>query len=286
MSELAKLGVKSIHYAGEGEPLLHPDITDIVRHTAKVGIDVGMSTNGVLFTPFFVSEQLLRYCTWIKVSLNAGQASTYAKIHGCKASDFDLVWDNLAAACEIRRYNGYKCALGVQMVVLAENENETYLLAEKARNIGMDYVVFKPYSHHPLSKKKYANDASKFSYAYGAAKIVEDKNFKVIVREYALCRTTEDHRPYDHCLALPFWCYIDSCGSVWGCYRHLKDARFWYGNIYSETFEQLWNLDKKKSCFEMIRGFDISQCGMNCRMDEVNRYLWRLRRPEAHDNFI
>ena len=284
LSELARLGVRSVHYAGEGEPLLHPDMAHMVRHTTKAGMDVGISTNGVLLGSL-VAAELLPHCSWIKVSLNAGRAGTYARIHGCKASDFDLVWDNLAAACELRKFNGYECALGVQMVVLPENENEVYLLAERARDVGMDYVVFKPYARHPSTRKEYGDDTSKFLYTDGAKKL-ETEDFKVVVRERTLHRTAEDCRPYDRCLALPFWCYIDSRGDVWGCYRHLKDAGFRYGSIYSEAFEKLWNRNKRNECLEMMKGFDISQCGVSCRMDEINRYLWRLRRPEAHDNFI
>ena len=32
--------------------------------------------------------------------------------------------------------------------------------------------------------------------------------------------------------------------------------------------------------------WDTCQCRVNCRMDEVNRYLWSLENPPGHVNFI
>ena len=48
LAELGNLGLKSVMYAGEGEPLMHEDIADIINHTKKSGIDVAITTNGVL----------------------------------------------------------------------------------------------------------------------------------------------------------------------------------------------------------------------------------------------
>ena len=42
LDEVASVGVKSILYAGEGEPLIHRDIAEFVEHSQEVGINSGM----------------------------------------------------------------------------------------------------------------------------------------------------------------------------------------------------------------------------------------------------
>ena len=47
IEEMGRLGVKSIMFAGEGEPLLHPRMAEIASHTRNCGIDVSITTNGM-----------------------------------------------------------------------------------------------------------------------------------------------------------------------------------------------------------------------------------------------
>lgn len=56
--EMGSRGVKSVMYAGEGEPFLHKDISGIICDTKKAGIDVAVTTNAVLFTKKLADETL------------------------------------------------------------------------------------------------------------------------------------------------------------------------------------------------------------------------------------
>ena len=90
ISNMAESGIRSIMFAGEGEPLLHKNLAEIINHTKSVGIDVAITTNGVMLTERFL-EECLHSISWIKVSMNGGTHETYAKIHQTKPHDFDLV---------------------------------------------------------------------------------------------------------------------------------------------------------------------------------------------------
>ncbi len=288
LQELGRLGLKSIMYAGEGEPLLHRDIAELAQTAKESGIDVALTTNGVLLKPE-KAELILPFTEWIKVSFNAGRPETYARIHRTKAADFDRVLKNLAAAVEIRARRGYRCTLGLQMILLPENETEAVALARTAREIGLDYLVIKPYSQHPASRTtRYRGVRYEDSQDLAAEVEAEaGPGFNVIFRTNTMKKWDDGEKAYDHCLALPFWSYIDAGGDVWGCSVYLTDERFRYGNIYDQTFTDIWRGERRKRHLRWVQEeMDARQCRVNCRMDEINRYLWELKHPQAHVNFI
>lgn len=288
VSEMGKLGLKSIMYGGEGEPLMHERIAEIIEHTKKSGIDVALTTNAALLDES-ISEKILGSMEWIKVSIGAATKETYKKIHRTNPEDFDKVIKNLSSAAKIKRNNGYKCTLGMQILLLPENKDEITLLAEIGRDIGMDYLVVKPYSQHPLSKTEKYKDIKYTEYASLAGELARfnTDGFSVIFRTNTMKKWDDSTRQYARCLALPFWSYLDSGGNMWGCSAYLGDERFLYGNINESSFKEIWGGEKRKKSLEWVENkLDAGQCRVNCRMDEINRYLWDLKNPPEHVNFI
>lgn len=286
--EMGALGVKSIMYAGEGEPLLHKDIAFLIENTKNSGIDIAITTNGVLLVEK-LSENILANLTWVKVSINAATKETYSKIHRTSPDDFDKVIKNMSFASKVRKNNDYKCTLGMQIILLPENYKEITLLAEKAKSIGMDYLVVKPYSQHPLSKTRMYKDIRYSNYLNLAEKLTKfnDKNFNVIFRMHAMKKWDEARRNYKHCLALPFWAHVDASGDVWACSIYLTKDKFRLGNIYKNTFQEIWQSEKRTRLVQWAQEkLDTHKCRVNCRMDEINRYLWELKNPSEHVNFI
>ena len=288
MTEMAGLGLKSVMYAGEGEPFLHKDMVEITRFGKAAGIDQAFTTNATLMSPK-ISEQILDVTSWIKVSCNAGTPESYAAIHRTKAAHFDRVISNLEAAVEIRKKNGYDCTLGMQILLLPETRDEVVGLAEIARDIGLDYLVVKPYSQHPQSNTDEYKDIE-YTNVDGLAEELEavaTDSFQPILRVNTIKKWQEKDRPYERCLGLPFWSYMDAGGNIWGCSMFLEDDRFNYGNIHEQTFRDIWEGEKRTKAMEwFLKEFDPSYCRINCRMDEINRYLWGLANPPAHVNFI
>jgi GTP 3',8-cyclase len=279
--ELGKLGVKSIMYAGEGEPLLHEDISEIIRTTRNSGIDVALTTNGVFLDKIFKD---LPYLSWIKVSINASSPETYAKIHRTRSEDFNRVIYNLTLAAKGKK----SCILGAQIVLLPDNYKEVFALAQIVKDIGLDYLVVKPYSQHLLSKTKLFKDIKYSQYLdlYTKLRDLNSKDFNVVFRLNAMKKWDKVERNYKHCLALPFWSYIDAKGNVWACSMYLTKNKFNLGNIYKTSFKEIWESKKHTDLIDWAsKRLDTNKCRVNCRMDEVNRYLWDLTNAK-HLNFI
>lgn len=271
IEEMAELGIKSVMYAGEGEPLLHKQINWIVAATVCAGIDVSFTTNGVLLNKL----DTLPECDWVKVSVNAGTAAAYAAVHRTKERDWDTVWSNLRDAAKRKG----DCMLGVQTLLLPENQHEVQALYDLCDYAGVDYLVVKPYSQHKMSiTHQYEN-------VRPAPPVVKEKTCQFIFREnaYATQEIT-----YDKCQATPnFWAYIMASGDVYSCSAYLLDERFRLGNINESSFRDIWQGAKREENWHFVREtLDIHECRVNCRMHQANLYLTDLVKGVPGQNFI
>lgn len=286
ISDAAKGGIKSVMFAGEGEPLLHKDIAGLIRFTKERNIDVAVTTNGVLLNKHPLKD-ILKDLSWLRVSLNASTPKSYSSIHRTSPRDFDTVLNNLRAAVKIRQDEKYNCTIGAQFLLLAQNYKEAESLARLLAKIGIDYLIVKPYSQHPLSKNRLKDTVN-----YQSLLRLENKlkrfstnKFKIIFRRHTMDKLIEN-KPYKRCLGLPFWSYLDARGNLYACSSFLGNKKFCYGNINEQDFEAIWEGKNRQRIKKMMRDWDTLNCRDVCRLDEINRYLWQLKIPPKHVNFI
>ncbi|MBL1275501.1 MAG: radical SAM protein [Ectothiorhodospiraceae bacterium] len=292
LREMGRLGVKSIMFAGEGEPLLHKQLPEMIEICTESGIDTAITTNATVVSEKFI-DRALPHLSWIKASVNAGSAETYADIHQTNASDFAKAITNLKRLVDRRNQHKYHCTLGAQSLLLPENQHEMVELARLCRDeIGLDYLVVKPYSQHMFSDTHiYEGTRYEEMDELASALAAESRDgFNVIFRSNTMQKLGQSQEQrYPKCGATPFfWAYVMADGSVYGCSAYLQDERFCYGNLNEQSFESLWQSEARESSFHYVRKqLDIKDCRTNCRMDEINRYLHALESDSvAHVNFI
>ena len=289
MQEAALLGVKSVMFGGTGEPLVHKKITNICGGARSAGLDYAFTTNGVLLANKGGFPKIgLLGSTWIKVSLNAGTKESYGKIHRTEAKDWDIVWSGIKSLVSLRNTTGSKTTIGVQCVVLPENAYDMGNLAKLCIEAGVDYLVLKPYSQATfMLSKTYENiDYTTMREYLQSVTALSTKTFKVIYRHNAITEEIGKKHGYDKCRSTPtMWVYSMANGDVFTCSAHLLDQRFNIGNLNENTFQEIWEGEKRRENWEMMQGFDIKQCRLNCRMNGPNKYLHDLTHA-AHRNFI
>ena len=285
ISQMSKKGLRSVICSGEGEPLLNKNMPDIANGIKQCGVDVAMSTNGVLFKRE-IADDCLGAFTWIRFRVASMEEKSYDKIQRGKAGDLDRVKANLSDAVKIKRDKSHKTTLGVQCLLLPENMPYLPDMAKQLREIGVDYLTIKPYSQHLHSENTFSIDYEAMLELEQDIKKYATDNFAVYFRANAM-KKMHHEKCYNQCYGLPFMTHIDASGNVWPCVAHIGTEEFCYGNIYNETFEQIWEGNKRREVIQKLNTLDINMvCREACRLDEINQYLNELKHPGEHVNFI
>ncbi|MBI2565663.1 MAG: radical SAM protein [Candidatus Schekmanbacteria bacterium] len=290
LGAMGKAGVRSIMYAGEGEPLLHRNFAELVARTRECGIDVALTTNGMLGSEA-VWRELLPAMTWVKFSVDAGSADVYAQVHGVARSAFDKTLASIAAAVAERQRTALKTTIGVQFVALDANFGDLENAIERFAPMGVDYFVIKPFSRHPqmLAPIDVAYPPERIDWLREVTRKHQKRTaMRVLLREEAMERYQQRSFQFQHCRALPFWGYITARGDFYTCSVFLGDPRFRAGNVLSDDVEEiLFGKARSDSIHFGEHGLQLGrECRLNCRMARANEFLEVVANEPDHVNFI
>jgi len=288
VKDVADAGLRSMLYAGEGEPLVHPNIGEFVSFTKSCGVDVGMFTNGQCLSTK-LADEILPNLTFIRFSFNGGTAENYAAIHEVKPFVFDKVVENIKYACEYRKNNNLTVDIGAQFVLLPENIEYLLDAVRTLRECGVDYLSVKPFvqqneAQHYQMARQFELDELK--------DLIEDcqkeesDTFKVLFRENAFEKYGE--RDYCHCNGTSFITVLNSAGELASCLPYWDNQDFVYGNIQEQSFAEIWSGEKRAKIKAYLENeLDAKQCPPNCRPNAINSFLENiLQKDIKHINFI
>ncbi|MBF0283053.1 MAG: radical SAM protein [Magnetococcales bacterium] len=287
VGEARAMGLKALTIVGDGEPLLHPRIVEILRQLAGFGLDVGIFTNLGIPRPEIL-EALVESCFFVRGSLDAARPETHQRLHGC--DDFALVVDNLRRLVRLRGSKPFPI-LGVQYVANQWNVADLPFAAAFFRDLGLDYLSIKPAYRNVLNPDHPENTlalAEAFPLMEQARAMATD-HFAVYAKfpQFAevLEHRTNDGRYYQRCLATPLSPYLDEDGAVEMC-GNLKGRGFTLGNVHEASFGEIWSSPRRR---ERLARIDLHQCPAGCRLDPLNKVLWDAFYPERrviHPNFV
>ncbi len=288
IDEAKEAGVKSILYAGEGEPLLHPDIEKFIVHSNNSGIDVGLFTNGQLLREG-LAEAILPFLTFVRFSVNGGTKENYAEVHKVKPEIFERVVTNIKKVVNIKKENSLDVVIGVQYVLLPENIDYLLDAVKTLKDVGVDYFVIKPFvQQNHLQSYKIGDqfNLSSIVNILDEAENFSNEVFTVIARKESF--EGYGKRTYKHCYGTSFISVLNSAGDIATCLPYWDKEEFTFANIYDNTFEDIWLGGRRKK----IKGYlenelNVQECPPNCRPNAINEFLWEIRNPTVkHINFV
>lgn len=284
-------GLKSVLLAGTGEPLLYPKFTEFVNTLKDFGIDIALSTNGVLFTKE-KADACLSALSWVRFSVSGGTEETYHRIHRGKDGDLQKVFDNIQYTAELKEKNKLDVVLNVQIIMIPDNLNEIVPLARKVKELGADNFIVKSCGTNTEMKNKIKEGISKAFYTNQdllreELKALEDGHFKAVYRDERI-KNTFRKKDYSECYASPFHAFLASDGGVYPCCNLPGLAPYCFGNINEISLRDIF-LDQVGSRREVLRKLSdqkLAPCAMACKLDVMNQYLAKLIHPMQDVNFI
>ncbi len=288
LDNLKEMGVKAVNWTGGGEPLVNTATLDAVIYAKSLGFDQGIFTNGLLLNEKARSV-LLKSLTWLRVSLDGYDEESYAKSHGTSIKSFNIVLNNIRqAALEKDR-----CTLGVGFIITPENYHGIEKVAYLAKDLGVDYIQFKPAIYRPGSKQMGIDlIEDEILPLLNRVKLLSNDKFNVMVTHYRFNDVMDVKgnygRNYKKCLSHHFQGAVGADAKVYICDHHKGEKEYVLGDLTKNTMQEIWDSEQRKEVIKYLDSTDLSQCQSCCRNHELNKFLWVSQNPQIsmHPNHI
>jgi GTP 3',8-cyclase len=261
LEELRTMGVDSVEFCGGGEPSIYPKLEEAILHGRKLGLAFGLLTNGSGIHGS-LAETVARELSYMRVSLDAATAKTYANIRRPIGTDFDEILANIRALGARRDTLGSPLLISIKFLVSKNNLREIPAAFELAETLGVDSLQFKA-----LRQSKFTLSPLEQESAAAQIRTLREMhpNLKVVGGVEKVLATCQ-------CWLTPLQTTIDARGDVLLCcyYLHRRE-RHRIGNISRKPFREVWGSQKHIRAIEGIRP---PECNLfDCRFVNYMRVL-------------
>lgn len=176
-------GVTKIRLTG-GEPLVRKDAAAIIQELGKLGVDLSITTNGILVPNFITTFKEANIKT-INISIDSLVKEKFNKI--TRRNYFETVFDNI----DLLIQEGFKVRLNVVLIKeFNDDEILDFIKLTKDKNIKIRFIEFMPFSGNQWDKTKLVSYAEimeiiQSEYAFSEIERLVDapndtaKNFKI-----------------------------------------------------------------------------------------------------------
>ena len=279
LKEAYELGTKGIGFTGGGEPMMHKDFVEILKKTRQVGFDVGLITNGSLINEKNIDD-LIKNLQWIRISMGGGNKNAYMKIQG--VDHFERVVFNIKLLSKRKKELNSNLNIGIRILVTPENINSVLNITNIVKDLNINYLQLAP--------DQFTNDGGKFWNSKNTQEIFEES--KKILEEKPVYLLTTAYMWVQNKIDFPSKCYahffkiaITAEGYAIFCQNARENRRYYMGNIYKNSLNDIWQSEKLKNLEEKVRP---NNCGLFCKHMPLNISIEEILHPDEDmsPNFI
>ena len=279
IEDCRSMGVRAIELTGGGEPTVHPHFLDLGYLICDSGIDLGIVTNGSLWTP--EHTHLALKAKWVRFSLDAGSADTYAAWRRVPRNVYGQVRSSLQRLTAAKENDNP--LIGVGFVVNRNNWKEALVAAQRAKADGADN--FRISALFTRGGSKYFT-----SFRHRAAELCR-KAEQLNTERFHVFNLFDNRLDDldDGKSAIPFCgysrlvTYLGADQVVYSCCINAYNQTGQLGSIQDTSFQALWFSDAFQGRLQSI---EPRHC-KRCMFTEKNRLIAYAVDPHPqHVNFI
>ena len=152
-----------VFFGGFGEPLLLPNIAEMIARTKKVAGKVELITNGILLTEQCSRELIEAGLDTLWVSLDGATPEHYADVR--LGAALPQVLENIKRIAHIRHETSHKPEIGVSFVAMRRNIDDLPILIRMASVLGVSHFMITnafPYTEEMCQEMLYTRAVDGF----------------------------------------------------------------------------------------------------------------------------
>ena len=283
LSDAAEIGVKGVSLISDGESSIVPFYAESIVHGSKVGLQMGIGTNGKVLKRKML-EQILPHLSYLRFNFSGGTREGYSRIMGVKPEWYDAVIQNVKDAMEIKRRDNLGVTINMQLVLDPKNNSELRPFADLAASIRPDYAIVKHCADDvdgtlgtDYTKYKELNDTFDYMESLG------DETFRMVIKRERM--KDEGKRDYSKCYGPPFITQMSGNGLIAPCgfLFNEKYKAFHIGNVCDNRFKDIFQSDRYWEVMRYLASDEFDpreRCGPNCLQTQTNSFLYHYKKGE------
>ena len=249
-------GVKSIEFAGGGEPMMNSFMLDAVKRKDKdsLPIEMSMITNGNYKLYQEEVGLLAQNMRWIGFSIDAGNKEDFKKVHGI--SGFENTIANIEAISTAATKSRSLCDIGYKFLIHEHNVKGLYDAAKLAKEIGARH-----FHARPLHRTDAYDDLTvsiALELVGKAMSDFDDENFSVFGVQHKFTNTWNKSLPFKKCLASPLMAIIMADKTLCACCDRRDSKSLHIGKLESpKDIIKLWGSERHR---EVVKNINVKEC--------------------------